>query len=341
MSGFRTGLLASLAMLPCAAAWSQPAVPALQATAMASASAQTSTPTIVGNTTATAKPPEGWPPMSTPMVAPPVRLDRKESTSVVASTRWQNKADHGVMDSDGVLRWVYGNSQTRVVCSPLNICDIELKPGETINNIRLGDTSFWNVTLAISSGPTGRVTHAAISPRESGRETSMLIYTDERVYSIKLVSTGAAYTAKTGFSYPEMTANNEDSIASYRAAVGAGAMKKGGPVMTLASSSEGGDVAHIELLTISGDNPSWKPLAAYTDGRKTYIQFPKEMQFGDSPTLLGVNADGGVFSSPTERRVIYRWMGDRLIADTVMDKLKLVLGVGGSQQSVVLARKSK
>jgi len=129
-------------------------------------------------------------------------------------------------------------------------------------------------------------------------------------------------------------------MASYQAAVSAGAMRKGGPVTSL-TSSQSGDIAHIELLTISGDSPSWKPLNAYTDGRKTYIVFPEEMQFGDSPSLLGLNSDSGWFSEPTERRVIYRWLGNRIIADTTMSKWKLVLGVGSSQQSVLLTRRGK
>jgi type IV secretion system protein TrbG len=338
------GLVSLCGLLPYGAL-AQPTVPGLQtgASAQASASAQAgSTPTVVnGTTTAAAKPPPGWPPSTVVIKPPPVVLDHKEANAAAQSAKWRDKSDHPMLDSDGVLRWVYGNSQTRVVCSPLNICDIELQPGETINNIRLGDVGFWNVTLAISGGADGRVTHAAITPREAGREASMLVYTDKRTYSIKLVSAAKSYTAKTGFTYPEAQANAEDTVASYRAAVGAGAMKSGGPTMTMTSGSETGDIAHIELLTISGDNPSWRPLAAYTDGRKTYIQFPHEMQFGDSPALLGVNSDGGIFKSPTERRVIYRWWNDRLIADTVMDKLELVLGVGSSQSKVVLTRRAK
>lgn len=338
------GLVSLLGLLPYGAL-AQPTVPALQTSASAQASAQASataqagsTPTVVGTT---AKPPAGWPPATVTIKPPPVVLDKKEANAAALSAGWRNKSDRPVLDSDGVLRWVYGNSQTRVVCSPLNLCDIVLEPGETINNIRIGDTGFWSVTLAISGGTDGRVTHAAITPREAGRETSMIVYTDKRTYSIKLVSAANSYTAKTGFTYPQAQANADDTLASYHAAVGAGAMKKSGPMMSMTSSSETGDIAHIELLAISGDSPAWKPLAAYTDGRKTYIQFPREMQFSDSPTLLGVNADGGIFSSPTERRVIYRWMGDRIIADTVMDRLDLVLGVGSSQQRVQLSRSKR
>ena len=337
MNRHKAALLSLISLWPVVASAEQ--VPAIQANASASASTQIgSVPSISGGSAATAKPPGGWPPLNVTIAAPAIALDKKENTAATMSASWRNKNDRPSLDSEGVLRWVFGNSQTRVVCAPLNICDIELKPGETINNIRLGDTGFWNVTLAISGSSEGRVTHVAIAPKESGRSASMLIYTDQRTYSIKLVSTPSSYTAITGFTYPDPVSSSDELMANYRIAVGAGAMKKGGPVAAMAEPATASDLAHLEILKISGDNPSWRPTAAYTDGRKTYIQFPSQMQFSDSPTLLGINSDGGWFSAPSERRVIYRWMGDRMVADTVMDKLALVLGVGSTQQKVVLER---
>ncbi len=319
-------------------------VPAIQSTAAASADGQgaraaasyaTNNPAIGGSDQAPKAPP-GWPPV---MTAPPVPLDAKEKAAVAMATAWRNRADRPSRDPDGVLRWVAGSSQARVVCAPLEMCDVELKPGEAVNNIRLGDTAFWTVTLAISGGSDGRTTHVAISPREAGRSTSMVIYTDQRTYSLKLVSTPRDYTPRSGFTYAEAATAQQDNWASYRVAVAGGALRKDGPVMPNGSGAGGVDVSRIEMLDIKGDNPTWRPLAAYTDGRKTYIQFPAEMQFGNSPTLVGVNDDGGLFSSPTERRVIYRVQGDRLIADTVMDRMKLVLGVGSSQRSVSITRR--
>lgn len=335
MNRFHVALAASVSLLPFTAlAQNVPAIQNGGASASASASAQAgSVPTIAGGqggSTQQAKPPPGWPPITATLSVPAVSLDSKEKAAVNLSAKWRDKKDRPLMDNDGVLRWMYGNSQTRVVCSPLNISDIELKPGETVNNIRLGDTGFWNVTLAISGSPEGRVTHLAITPRESGREASMLVYTDQRTYAVKLVSTAQSYTAKTGFTYADTSSDSmQNTLAAYHAAVGSsgGSSESGTSVM-----------AHIELLKIDGDSPSWRPQAAYTDGKKTYIQFPKDIQFGEAPALLGVNADGGWFTAPSERRVIYRWMGNRIIADTVMDKIELIFGVGGSQSKVILTR---
>lgn len=335
------GLVSLLALSP---AWAWADVPAIQdgvsATASAAASAQaTSQPTIVNQPGAqkTAIPPAGWPPATAVIKPPHVVLDHKEAAAAAQSAAWRNRSDRPTMDPTGTLHWVFGNSQPRVVCSPLNLCDIAMQPGETINDVHIGDTAFWATRLSVSSGPEGRTTHLTLSPLQEGHETSMLVYTNRRTYSIKLVSAAKSYTALTAFTYPDAQDSLDASLAAYHAKMGG---KKVSGTMSMVS-SDAGDIARIEMLKISGDNPSWKPVAAYTDGKKTYIQFPSAMQFSDSPTLLGVNNDGGFFSSATERRVIYRWMGDRLIADTVMNKLELVLGVGSNRSSVILTRGSK
>ena len=340
MIHFRWHLLIATAtvMFPVTGFAQQPNVPAIQANASASASANAvaanSVPSLAGGTTQ-AVPPAGWPPMSATVHAPTVKLDNKEKTAAGLSATWRNRSDRPRLDRDGVLRWVYGNSQTRIVCAPLQICDIELKPGETINNIRMGDTVFWNVTLAFTGGPDGPVTHAAITPLEAGRTTSMLIYTDAHTYSIKLVSTATSYTSRTGFIYPEQQDTLQDQLAAYHNALGG---KKNGSTMTLTTSTNNMDLAHLEMLKITGDNPSWRPLAAYTNGQKTYIKFPAAMQFDDSPVLLGINDDGGLFRSPSNRRINYRWMGETMVADSIMSKFELVQGVGGRQQRVTLTR---
>ena len=305
----------------------------------ATASAQYSgTPTMVGSTTAT-KLPEGWPPAS---VKPPpvhVPLDPKEAAVVKAATAWRNKSERPSVDRNGVQRWIYGNTQTRVVCAPKNYCDIELKANEIVNNVRLGDDSFWDISMTLTSGPDGRTTHVLVKPVEAGHPTSILIYTDQdRTYTIKLIAQDGNYTPKTGFIYPGTDAAPQDVMALYRAAVGKSRNETGASALAMASDSTALNLAQLEMLKIDGDNPSWRPYAAYTNGQKTYIRFPSEMQFGDGPALLGVVPSSGWFSSATDKRVIYRWVGSTMIADVAMDKLQLVLGVGSAQQKVTLTR---
>jgi P-type conjugative transfer protein TrbG len=336
----RAFLLASTSLLLAPMAFAQqPNVPAIQATANA---------TGISNTTANATvntggqqrqaadaqhpiPPAGWPPQI-PLMSPNAKLDHKEVAATTLAKAWINKVDRPMRDANGVLRWMFGTSQARVVCAPLQACDIVLQPGEVINNIIIGDPTYWHHFENISAGQDGRTSHVTLQVLDAGRNSSLLIYTDQRTYALKLVSVQYDYTPLTGFTYPQTQQDEQDSWANYKLA----SAGKGG----FAGHASGGvDPSHIEPLAISGDKPSWRPSFAYTDGRKTYIQFQTGLEFGDSPTLLGVNNDGGVFSSPTQRRIIYRWEGRRLVADAVMDKMELVLGVGPTQEKVTIARK--
>jgi type IV secretion system protein VirB9 len=89
---------------------------------------------------------------------------------------------------------------------------------------------------------------------------------------------------------------------------------------------------------VTGDSPPWRPLRIYTDGAKTYIQFPRAMAFGDAPALVGLDNDGGWFSGPTQRMVNYRIAGDRYVVDRVLDHAELVSGVGDGQARVLITR---
>lgn len=44
---------------------------------------------------------------------------------------------------------------------------------------------------------------------------------------------------------------------------------------------------------ISGDNPSWKPVRAFDDGHKVYIEFPRRIDQGEAPPLFVIGSDGG------------------------------------------------
>src|SRR3546814_9696792 len=43
---------------------------------------------------------------------------------------------------------------------------------------------------------------------------------------------------------------------------------------------------------ISGSSPSWKPLRAFDDGQKVYIQFPAGIAQGELPPLFVIGPEG-------------------------------------------------
>jgi type IV secretion system protein TrbG len=321
-------LLGSLMCLPSVAvAQQQPQVPAIRANAAATAGITAPPPSVSsmsGVTTATV--PSGMPPSAHPL-SPSAPLNSKEKFAATQAADWRNHNDRPSRGEDGVLKWVFGASLPSVVCAPLQTCDIALQPGETVNAIHVGDKVRWSVMPAVSGVGIERVTHLVVKPSDAGLVSSILVYTDKRLYSIKLISTQTQWTPMTAFNYPEAA---QAAWASYGATMG---------TSTAAGSSwvgpRTGDVNFN--YNVSGSAP-WKPMRVYAQGGKTVIEFPHSMHYGSAPALVGLANDGGWFSSPTEQMVRYRIQGDRYIVDGIVEHAMLVTGVGSGQDKIDLRR---
>jgi type IV secretion system protein TrbG len=71
---------------------------------------------------------------------------------------------------------------------------------------------------------------------------------------------------------------------------------------------------------ISGDDPSWRPLRAFDDGRQTFIAFPASISVGEAPPLFVTGANGEA------QLVNYRMRGDYYVVDRLFDAAELRLG---------------
>jgi P-type conjugative transfer protein TrbG len=315
----RKYLLASAALLPSVALAQQP--PAIQANAAATAGI-TAAPPIGSNTSSSlVEVPPGMPPTSRPL-SPSAPLNQKEREAVRHATRWRDRNSAPSAGEDGVVRWPYGASQPSVVCAPLQVCDIAFEPGETITAIHAGDKSEWSIMPAVTGFGAERTTHMIVKPTDSGLISSVLVFTDKRTYSIKLVSTQKQWTPLTGFTY--QTAS-QDAWSRY----GASAQLAG-------NGTQGGGLSQFNY-TVSGSAP-WRPEHIYSQTGKTYIVFPGAMSFGTAPALIGLANDGGWFSSPSEQMVRYRIAGNQYVVDGIIDHAMLVQGGGGDQQRVDIER---
>lgn len=216
-------------------------------------------------------PPEKhWPP-KVEMLSPSHSLNRKSRVSVNLVHRWQDRNVNPSMGPRGEVRFIYGATQDTVVCAPLRLCDIALQPGEIVKNVNLGDPVMWSCPPAISGSGAAEVTHLMCKPADAGLETSLAIQTTRRTYSINLVSHRTDYMPLVGWTYPE---DQAAQWAAYQLQAGGG---EGHSTIPAADGSIRYD--------ISGDNPPWRPIVAYSDGHKTYIQFPPSMAYGKAPAL--------------------------------------------------------
>ncbi|WP_421425335.1 MULTISPECIES: P-type conjugative transfer protein TrbG [Agrobacterium] len=240
-----------------------------------------------------------------------------EAKGMGISTQWRGSKGLVTKGADGKVIFLYGEVQPSVVCSPLQVCDIELQGGEVVRDVLVGDTVRWKVEPATSGAAGGQAIHMIVKPSEPDLVTSMVVTTSRRTYHIQLKSHSTQYMARVGFEYPEdVSAKLADINARIEATTIPGA---GVPAEQLNFS-----------YSVSG-NAGWRPTRVYSDGQKTYIQFPRLISGQDAPVLF-------VVSGGQNRIVNYRMKSNMMVVDYNIDRAVLVSGVGWKQQKVTISR---
>jgi type IV secretion system protein VirB9 len=240
-----------------------------------------------------------------------------EAKGMGISTQWRGSRGLVTKGADGKVVFLYGEVQPSVVCSPLQVCDIELQGGEVVRDVLVGDTVRWKVEPATSGAAGGQAIHLIVKPSEPGLVTSMVVTTSRRTYHIQLKSHATQYMARVGFEYPEdVSAKLADVNARLEASTIPGA---GVPAEQLSFA-----------YSVSG-SAGWRPTRVYSDGQKTYIQFPRSISGQDAPVLF-------VVSGGQNRIVNYRMKSNMMVVDYNIDRAVLVSGVGWKQQKVTISR---
>ena len=139
-----------------------------------------------------------------------------------------------------------------------------------------------------------------------------MIATDRRTYHLQMISTAEAAMAAISWSYPQdrlvmLRRNNAEAHAAQ-------------PVdRNLA-------LENIRFgYEIEGDNPPWRPIRAFDDGRKVYIEFPERIDRGEVPPLFVIGANGDT------QLVNYRKRGTYYIVDQLFRAAELRMGTDPQQ----------
>ena len=206
--------------------------------------------------------------------------------------------------SDGTIYQVY--------TAPGAVTDIALQPGENLVAVAAGDTVRWVIGDTTSGAGADKRTHILAKPFASGLATNLVITTDRRSYHLQLTATSRTAMAALSWTYPA-----DQLIALRRAADQAAAAA---PV------SEGLSVENLHFnYAVSGDQPAWRPLRAFDDGRQTFIEFPASIAVGEAPPLFVVGPTGEA------ELVNYRVRGRYYVVDRIFDAAELRLGTRKQQ----------
>jgi P-type conjugative transfer protein TrbG len=186
-----------------------------------------------------------------------------------------------------------------------HVTDIQLKPGESLTTPPTsGDTVRWSIGIMKSGSAPEETTHLIVKPLDDNIQTNLIIATDQHVYQLRLKS-GSYHMPVVAWNYPE------DSARAFQAAV-----KKEASNETTINPD---DLRFSYEIASKGSYP-WKPVRVFDDGKKTFIQMPKDMRVSEAPVLFLLE-DG---SEPLLTN--YRVKGDYYIVDRLIEKAELRVG---------------
>lgn len=234
-----------------------------------------------------------------------LRVSRANEEARIAPTR------EGYVNAIQV--WPYADGALyQVYASPGRVTVIALQEGEELVTVSAGDTVRWVVgDTASGAGATLRV-NILVKPTRVGLKTNLVVTTNRRTYLLELSSTPQAWMASVSWDYPK-----DRMLALQRQAQQAQAAA---PV------DAGLSLEQIKFrYAITGDSPSWKPLRAFDDGQRVYIQFPGGIAQGELPPLfvIGPQGDGQL--------VNYRFRSPYYIVDRLFGAADLRLGDKSAQ----------
>jgi type IV secretion system protein VirB9 len=197
----------------------------------------------------------------------------------------------------------------RLYAAPGQVSDIALQPGETLVSVSAGDTVRWVVGDTESGSGASSRAHVLVKPITGGISTNLMIATDRRTYHLELESTDNAYMAALSWRYPqdelgELTARNHRAV-----------QREAETVTGRLSLS---DLSFDYRL--SGDDPDWRPVRVFDDGRRVFIQMPEDLETTDAPPLFVLG------SSDEAELVNYRVRGRYYVVDRLFAAAELRLG---------------
>ncbi|MET0254927.1 MAG: P-type conjugative transfer protein TrbG [Luteibacter sp.] len=260
------------------------------------------------------------------------KLTAQEKAGLDISRKWIASTSASVKPvpgPDGTIRFLFGQSQPSIVCAVMQVCDVELEPGEQVSSVNLGDAVRWLVEPALSGAGAGAIQHLVVKPLDVGLETSLMVTTDRRTYHLRLRSHRTEYMPRVAFSYPGSVDAKWAEMKKRAAAEQA--------VKPVAGKNE--YLGNLDFAYRVSGNAPFKPRRVYNDGVKTIIEMPATFSQGEAPTLLVVRASGSLFKKDDEVMVNYRLQDGRYVVDTLFDKAVLVAGVGVGQRKITIERR--
>lgn len=202
----------------------------------------------------------------------------------------------------------------RLFTAPDKVSDIVLQPQEQLIAISAGDTARWVIGDTVSGSNQARQVHILVKPFTAGLKTNLVVTTSRRTYHLELESTPRTAMAAISWRYPQ------DEAIKHKAEMPPPELQGQEPAGVTPDALNFG-------YAIKGTSAAWKPVRAFDDGRKTYIEFPINLAQTELPPLYVIGKGG------TAELSNYRLTGRYYVVDRLFENAELRLGA--KRQAVV------
>ena len=249
-----------------------------------------------------------------------------------ASERWLSRAGPVALGKAGRVVTVFGSAIPTAFCSPLTVCTIELEPGEVLTDTpSWGDAVRWQVVAKKQGVDTVLL---EIKPADDAQITNLVIPTNRRLYTVKLVNDMDIHTPILAFHYPDTLARNVQAALEQDEAQAAAIAAAEAAADAAVRSQTQAELARSGLDTDKGRLPAseldfafrvdgrapFRPVRVFADGDKTYIDLPPNYRGAMPAIVAGPDEQNAALNTRVGEN------GTRLITDRVISDIFLQSG---------------
>ena len=312
--------------------------------------------------------------ISGPTIAQAVASPRKMEPVVEAFRKWSERSPYPLRADGGVIRYPFAEMEPLIVCAELRICLVELKDDEVVEFLASGDADNWEFKVlqqgnrnVVTIKPRGADLETNLNIGTSQRTYSLALKSTKEQYvsryafyypqSSVMNFAGKFKTAEQRAAEAQSSNKSEyqkDFEATLPPAVAAEVGVTPPPVTLTKGTASQASIAGAPLpsaaapvpapapaapaidYTFSGEAP-FKPVKAYSDGKKTFIQMPESVSASELPVLFILDERGNL-GMPTPR---FNAATRLFVVDFVVNKAVLMLGHGREAQRVEINRVTK
>jgi P-type conjugative transfer protein TrbG len=195
-------------------------------------------------------------------------------------------------------------NEKTIICAPMRVCLIKLLPSEKIIDQLIGDSSRWEIITSDQKEQS----FVAIKPKKPNLQTNYIIIGKLKTYYFNLQSTEYQYMNAVVIKGADVDVEAPKNNPSIQKNISTENIQKNASTYQITGGAE------------------FKPLKVWTDGIKTYIKLPRNLN--ELPIFIAKTTKGDV------KAVNARWLDDQYIIDEKITKGELIRGTGRYQEKI-------